>query len=75
MLTDNQGEILNRLARTTDKKPKYLVKALNGLNPTDLVEVLKIRVDKKAIGGRVKDNLNSLVFPIKQKFIRALKET
>jgi hypothetical protein len=47
---------------------------LDGLNPTDLIELLKIKVDNKAIGERVKNNLNNLDFFFKQKFIAALKE-
>jgi hypothetical protein len=40
----------------------------------DLVEVLKIKVDDKAIGEHAKNNLNNLTFYVKQKFIAALKE-
>jgi hypothetical protein len=70
VLTDGDNGALAALARAS----KDLVEMLCWINYTDLVEVLKIRVNNKAIGEHVKDNLNNLDFYVKQKFITALKE-
>jgi hypothetical protein len=66
VLADENNGVLNTLARTP--KDLDLVNVLYWLDSADLVEVLKIKVDGKAIGER---NLN---FFSNQKFIEALKE-